>query len=508
MLLALYHCVTMIGPKSIRPNLSLILFLLSVSSVAFESTGLSQPSGNGALIVQGDGITFNALNVDLGPLNNLRATLAGLLNTSHKEPSEDNPASLKVLDENLGDYSVLVESNKSSILVINAKGNIISRRPAGSDDSAAIKEAINITNKGTVLCIGTFSINSPIDNLKDDITLKGLSGQTVFDCSKMKTDIFLCGYEISRYSKITSPLEHSAIGGSWSVIVADPEDYKEGDFVKLVDNESIAGFKKGEILRIKKLIGNEIIFENPISDDYSVENYANIRKLAMTENVGVEGINFLGPGIETDITLFGLYLMRNFEFTDNQVANFGRVAVHLSDSLNATLENNTFENIYMTGLGYAIAITNACDRILIKDNIFRVMGRHYITAGAGTGSRSSGGFSRNIKIINNTFEDCIQEAINTHRPFVGPIEIIGNEFKSCGKGIEISNGNTIILDNTFKNCTIGIQLLGDERRSHDISSNDFQKVRETVLIETSNMTIYGNISHGRFLVDKDEFEFL
>ncbi len=498
----------MIRPNSIRPGVSLILLLLSVSFMAFESTGLSQASGDKAPIMQADGITFNKLHVDLGPLNNLRDTLAGLLNTSLKKPLENNQTAILAKYANAGNFSVLVESNGSSVLVIDARGNVISKRPAGSDDSAAIKEAINIIDSGTVLCIGTFHINSPIDNLKDDITLKGLSGQTIFDCSKMKTDVFPCGCEGSKYSEMTTPLADDVPEGSRIAKVADSKGYKEGDFVKLVDNESIIGFKKGEILRIEKIEGKEIAFEDAISDDYTVKNDANIRKLFLTENLAIEGIDFNGPGIETDMTLFGLFLTRNFRFVDNKVANFGRAAVHLSDSMNATIEDNIFENIYMTGLGYAIAITNACDSILIKDNIFRVKGRHYITAGAGTGSRSSGGFSRDIKVINNTFEDCIQEAINSHPPFVGPIDIIGNKFTSCGKGIEISNGNTVIADNVFKNCTIGIQLLGDEKREHDIHSNDFNEVKEPILIETSNMTIYGNVCNGRFIVNKDELEFL
>ncbi|HSD58721.1 MAG TPA: hypothetical protein VLB04_11100, partial [Methanotrichaceae archaeon] len=166
------------------------------------------------------------------------------------------------------------------------------------------------------------------------------------------------------------------------------------------------------------------------------------------------------------------------------------------------------ENIYMTGFGYAVAITNACDDISIKDNVFRVKGRHYVSTGAGTGSRDSGGFVRNIRILNNTFENCTQEAINTHPPFIGPIEIIGNTFNYCGKGIEISNGNTVIVDNVFIECPIGIQLLGDERRTHEIHSNEFKGYIEKIIIETQNITVRGNICNGKFRINKNEIEFL
>jgi hypothetical protein len=497
----------MIGPNRMKMGTCLIFLSLFLCSLALKDTGLSL-AADGPRATQVGSISFNTLNVDLGPLNNLRSTLDSILNKSSTAIPKNDPTISKNEEKETANYSVLVSANKSSILVEDAKGNVISKRVAGSDDAAAVKEAINIIDQGTVLCIGTFHINSPIDNLKDNIYLSGIPGQTVFDCSKMKTDVFPCGCGDSGYAAMTTSLTEDALKGSRAIKVADTSGYKDDDFVKLVDNESIMGFKKGEILKIQKIQGKDIIFEGDLQDDYTVKNAANIRRLNLTNDITVGGIRFIGPGTETDMSLFGLFLLRNFRFVNNEVANFGRAAIYISDSLESTIENNTFENIFMTGLGYSVAVTNACNDIQIKDNRFKIKGRHYITAGAGTGTRSSGGFSRNIKVVNNTFEDCLQEAINSHPPFVGPIEIIGNRFESCGKGIEISNGNTVIVDNSFLNCPIGIQLLGDETREHNIHSNEFKEYKEKILIETSNMTLYGNICNGQFLVKKDEIEFL
>lgn len=495
-----------------RPNTAgtwgaLILLALSLCFIAIGAIELSQAIEDDASIVPA-ALPLSKLNMDLGPLDNIRSALAGILNKTSADHSEgiqsvSNKDDLKGID-----YSILVYVNNSNLLVEDDEGNVISKRAAGSDDAAAIKEAININDKGTVLCIGTFHILSPIDNLKSDITLKGLPGLTTFDCSKMNTTVFPCDCEGSGYAEYTAPLLDDVPEGSRAAKVKDASIYRGGDFVKLVDNESIMDFKKGEILKIEEINGNEIIFSEVIRDDYSVESAANIRKLTMTEDVTVEGIEFIGPGIETESVLFGLNLLERFRFKNNKVADFGRAAIYLSDSLDAVIENNTFENIFLTGFGYSISVTNACNNILINDNLFRVKGRHYITAGAGTGSRNSGGFPRNIKVINNSFEDCIQEAINSHSPFIGPIEIIGNTFESCGKGIEIANGNTVIVDNSFTKCKIGIQLLGDEERTHDIHSNEFSGCEEKILIETSDVTVYGNICESRFRINKNEIEFL
>ncbi len=497
----------MIGPDRIKVGVWLALLAIFLGLAALEDTGSCQASKDSA-VLQASGMPLNRLNVDLGPLNNLRSTIDGILNRTSAALPKGSPIASKSIEEEPDNYSILVSIKNSSVIVENAKGDVISKRPAGSDDAAAIREAINIIDQGVILCIGTFQINSPIDNLKDDISLEGVQGQTVFDCTRIKTDVFPCGCKDSGYAPTPTNLEGDAARGTRIIKVNDADGYKEGDFVKIIDNESIMGFKKGEILRIQKIEAGGILLEEDLQDDYSVGDEANIRRLNLTSGITVEGIKFIGPGTETDMSLFGLFLVRNFHFINNDVSDFGRAAIYISDSLDSVIEKNNFKNIFMTGLGYSIAVTNACNNIQIINNSFKVKGRHYITAGAGTGSRSSGGFSRNIKVANNTFENCLQEAINTHPPFVGPIEIIGNKFESCGKGVEISNGNTVIVENRFSNCPIGIQLLGDETREHNVHSNEFNDYKEKILIETSNVTLFGNICSGRFLVKKDEIEFL
>ena len=483
-----------------------VVILISVLLV-FVNIGYYQAVGDIAAVADAP-TSIKSLDTTFNSIERLKSALAGILNTTSYEQDTTDTSQAVSSQRIEKDYSVLVHANKSYIFVEDKNGNVISRRPAGTDDATAIRESINIIDRGTILFIGTFKIRSRIDNLKSGIHLKGLPGQTVFDCSEMKTIVFPCGCDDSGYSSVTTSLAEDALKGSRSVKVTDSSHYDEGDFVKLVDNESIEGFKKGEIQRIPKINGSDINFEEALNDDYTVKDDANIRELNVIKDVTIEGISFIGPGIETDVILISFSLHRNFRFTNNEVTSWGRAAIYLSDSIDCVIDNNIFENIYMTGFGYAVAITNACNDICIRDNAFRVKGRHYITAGAGTGSRNSGGFARNIKVENNTFEGCLQEAINTHAPFVGPIEIRDNTFKLCGKGIEIVNGNTVIVDNIFIKCPIGIQLLGDERRAHEIHSNEFDGNRVKMIIETKNITVYGNICDGKFRVDKDEIEFL
>lgn len=508
-------------PDATGTWITLILLALSLCFFTFGGIESARAVEAGAVFTQST-LPFIMLNTYLGPLDNILSALSSIFNDTPVAPaapaapappapspeSNQTVSDKNKVQEKEAGYSVLVHIDNSNLLVEDDKGNVISKRKAGSDDAGAIREAINKTGRGTILCIGTFHILSSIDNLGGDITLKGSPGKTVFDCSKMKDAVFPCHCEGLGYAEYTTPLLNDVHEGSDTIMVKDAKPYREGDFVKLIDNENIIGFKKGEILRIEKINGNKITFDGATRDDYTVKNAANIRKLTMTKYITVDGIKFIGPGIETNVVLFSLSLLDHFRFANNTVSNFGRAAIYLSDSLDSVIENNIFENIYMTGFGYSISVSNACNNVYIIDNVFRVKGRHYITAGAGTGSRNSGGFARNIKVINNSFEDSDLEAINSHPPFMGPIDIIRNNFKSCGKGITIVNGDTVIVDNNFTKCGIGIQLLGDEKRTHDVRSNEFNGCRESMEIETSNMTIYGNIGNIRIRIDRSKLEFL
>lgn len=414
-------------------------------------------------------------------------------------------------------YSLYIYKHGSEIIVENNNGDVISRGISAADDSRIIRDAIDSLQNGTILFDGTFKITSAVDNLKSDLHLQGLKGKTRFDCTGIES---LClANSDSGYSRSTINLVEDAYAGNDTIIVENASNLQNGDFIKIVDDFSIISddlligplaenFQNGEILKISNIHENTIFLDNHIRENYTISRHANIRKIILTENITIEGIEFIGPGMDTHQQLMELVLQKNFAFKNNIVESFGEVAVGLIDSRDSILSENQFRDVYLDGVGYSISIENACENISVENNRFSGKGRHFIVCTASHGTHSDGGFGRNIKISNNTFENSTQEAINTHEPFMGPLNISNNKFSFCDKGIEITNGHSNIFINQFNNCGIGIHILAGQGRIYDIHSNEFYDCKYDQLIEIGDETIKDNICNGKFYLSSEELRCL
>ncbi len=408
-------------------------------------------------------------------------------------------------------HSLIVYIDGSEILAKNQNGDIIAKGITGIDDSKIIKDAIDYLNRGSILLVGSFKITSIIDNFKSGICLQGIQGQTKFDCSGIK----LTGREMSShrlafsngeygYSSLIDHLTEDAYAGMDTIKVENSQYYSKGDYIKIVDDYDISGFKNGRIYKIYYIDGNEIYLDKYLTEDYAHQRNANIRKLVLTEDVTIEGIEFIGPGMDTDDHFMENFLQKNFTFRNNTIRFFGESALELYDSMDCTIYGNIFEYIYKPEFGYSTVISNACENVSVKNNIFRGKGRHYIVCTAGHGTDIDGGFARQIKILNNYFEKSTSEAINTHEPFMGPIIIANNTCVSCEKGIAITNGNSDVHSNKFINCIIGIKLWAGEGRIYNIYSNYFEKCSYPLLIQMNHSQIYNTVCNGKFYLSKDE----
>lgn len=347
-----------------------------------------------------------------------------------------------------------------------------------NDDTDNIQKVINSLPPKTVLFFpaGHYKINGSI-NFSKGITLLGEPG-TVFDCSAVLNDVFTVN--IDGYADSNTAVASDIYSGSCSITISDPSDFSGDIYIKVYDGESINGFNKGEICKIKSIYENTINLETPVNYTYRLAAGAMIKKLKVIDDVVMNGIEFIGPGEETEPYLLHAYLIKNFIFSNCKVSMFGRAAIGLTDCLDCSLNGNLYENIFKTGLGYGIEITNSCDNIIISDNYFIKKGRHYIAAGGQTGTNLNGGFPKNIIIKNNFFEDSTDEAINTHSPFSGPITVSENIFNRCEKGIEITNGKSSITNNKFLNCVNAVEYYED----NDIYPG-FHSAQENIFINNN-----------------------
>lgn len=375
----------------------------------------------------------------------------------------------------------------------------------GNNDEITIQAAIKSlpASGGTIkFTKGTFKINNVLTLNIGNTAFVGTPGTTIFDCSKIKSDYYyiLFTANANGYENWISPLTTKVENGLDKIVVSETKGYTAGDWIKLFDDESITGYKKGEILRIKSVDSGTILtVEGGVRDNYTVGNNAAIRKLRFLDNIAFSGIEFVGPGMGTKPALFGGYLLNHLSFTNCKIRDWGLSAIKIIDCLNSSVSNCLFENVYLYGWGYSICITNASENIDIEGCTFQKKG-NYIACGASTGSYMNGGFPRNISISSNYFQDSVADAINTHEPFVGPIIISNNSFYNCREGIALFNAFSTIKDNVFKNCTNGITLVGDKERKSTISSNSFIDCVYSTKIEIDNVNFENNTSKNSQLI--------
>jgi len=225
---------------------------------------------------------------------------------------------------------------------------------------------------------------------------------------------------------------------------------------------------------------------------------------SVISNLKISGIEFAGPGVESDPTLMDIFYAKNSKLTYLKIHDFGTAAIRLAYCEDCSIEKCVFDNIFKTALGYGVDILNACNNIYIKYNFFVRNGRHGVSTGCFESTPAMDQYPRKIFINNNYFENTTEEAINTHASTAGPIIITNNVIYNCNKGIQLRNGETQISGNVLVKCNMGIVMRGDggayisSNVPHVIKNNIIKDNRwEGVYLNSENVQVLGNIiDHG------------
>jgi len=325
--------------------------------------------------------------------------------------------------------------------------------------------------------------------IERSLTLQGLPG-TVFHCSDASEPVFTINPD--GYGQAVSRVEdEELVSGQDRLRIADPELFAGSSYGKVFDQQQIGSYLQGELVEIGSIQDQQLLLRQGLLADYRRDRQAAVRPVRMLERVAIRGIDFIGPGAERQRWLLSAFLVREFSFQQCRVSDFGSGALALTDCLDGDIGLSSFDTVFRTGLGYSIAVFNASDRIAIHDCSFTA-GRHFIAAGASSGSYLNGGFPKTITVRNNFFSRSSEEAVNSHPPFAGPLIITGNVFSDCGKGIEISNGQCRIQGNSFDRCQSGIELYGELTGPYLIEGNLFRDNGRSLKLSADNLTVLGN----------------
>ena len=165
--------------------------------------------------------------------------------------------------------------------------------------------------------------------------------------------------------------------------------------------------------------------------------------------VCITGFVIEGPGIETDPAMIDGYYLQNFRISYVKFHNIGYAAVRINTCTDATVENCIFDNVFQTGQGYGVCVTDHSDRILIRNNFFVTKGRHSFTTGTANPSLPVEDYVRQVTFEINYCENTqgFGSAADTHEETIGPIIVRNNVFNNCQHGVRMRGGYGEIYDN-------------------------------------------------------------
>ncbi|WP_440956275.1 disaggregatase related repeat-containing protein [Methanosarcina sp. Mfa9] len=383
--------------------------------------------------------------------------------------------------------NVQVSKVSGTVTVTNEDGTVVYK---GSDDADAIEAAMKAIDSGVIsFQKGEYNIDRTL-RLKSDITFIGEEG-VVFDC--ISSPGFTTG--TGGYSSSTIPVASNANSGTTQIKLSSVSGLNVGNYIKISDDFTVSyegrSYKNGELAKIVAIDGSTVTIDSPLYDSYTTSRNAKVREISMLENIRFENIDFVGKGMGTSSTAIYFYATKNVTFSNCGIEDFGTRAISLFDCLDCTVENSTFKRIFKDGTGYGIAITNACDNIVIKNNSFLEKGRHYIAVVSSRGGVTTDGFTRHVDVLDNIFRDCADEAVNSH-PTSSPIfRVIGNEFYDSRKGVELARTDSIVKDNKFYRCKNALVTLSTG--NHVIENNYFNGNRISIIPHATSNIIRNNV---------------
>ncbi|WP_236610427.1 glycosyl hydrolase family 28-related protein [Methanosphaerula palustris] len=222
------------------------------------------------------------------------------------------------------------------------------------------------------------------------------------------------------------------------------------------------------------------------------------------KGVTITGIVFEGPGIETDPAMIDAYYLQTFHVSYVKFHNIGYAAIRVNTCTDVTIEESIFDNVFQSGLGYGVSITDHSDRIYIHDNFFVTKGRHSITTGTSNTNLPEAEYVQSVTVENNYFENTTEQAVDAHKPTAGPYIVKGNVMNNCAQGVDLGNGSAEITDNVMINCKSGIVLTNmnvdpdnlGPKVDRIVDNTMINILYEAIDVDRTNILIQGNIAKG------------
>lgn len=381
------------------------------------------------------------------------------------------------------------------------------------NDSILADVLLSVTGAGVILNFptGNYLFNNSI-NLPSNIVLRGEGAdQTIFTM-----DLGGDGHSIningSLNSSDTTSLIESATKDSSSITVSDPGSFSVGNWVQIIQYDtdlvtsSWAEKSVGQIVKIKTISSNKIVFESPLRMDFDIVRSPYIVKITPIQNVGIECLKILrmddtAPQQSSNISF---YFAVNSWVNGIESENCTFSHIQAKRSSNLKISKSYFHHAFGyggNGRAYGVMLHSTSNECLIENNIFEYL-RHSMIMQSGANG--------NVFAYNYSF-DPFWESATTPSNSAGDMVIHGNypyanlfEQNICQNiVIDNSHGPNGPYNTYFRNRSEGYGIFFSASNSpnqnflgNEIPNDNFPYILVNYTIQGSGHFIHGNNNKG------------
>jgi len=300
-----------------------------------------------------------------------------------------------------------------------------------------------------------------------------------------------------------SNLSANADTGANTCTVVDGSGFSDGDWVLITDSDAYSTasttYRGGELIEIDSVAGNVITFVTDIvgsmsSTQYTTANTATVTEISLTDNPSVSNLKIVGD-VATTTGLVMFNGCRNAVASNLSCFTSGNYGVRFNNCADSKITNCQFSGFLDdTGgghAGYCVMASGGTSGLLVDGNSFRHCRHGFTTIGG------ADGFPNNIIVSNNTANNTLNAAYDTHA--AGKHIIISNNtaINSDGSGIACRSQHTTITGNRIYNPKVhGITLAEENCKNVHIEGNHIEQTGSIGIsagYEAEDVFITGNI---------------
>ena len=295
------------------------------------------------------------------------------------------------------DTSIDITTTSGTVYAKYENGTIISSGTAGIDDTSVIQTGFDAIILDGIINFddNSYIILHSITSINKNIVMQG--NDTTFN---INTGDGSAGFSFIGSKIKSANLLSDAKKGDDVITFKYTSSIDEGDLIRIYNDKlwcpnDYPTHKTGETYIVESVSGNSVTLASALIRDYTTVLNSKAR-IYNSVTVEIDGCKFIGIGSEEYVRGVSLNACTNSKISNCYFDDNGLCSIYLHTCHSVNINDNEIYNSNRNGLGYGVAVMNACSNVTIYNNIIENC-RHCITSG----DSSDYGVNRDVYILNN-----------------------------------------------------------------------------------------------------------